>query len=416
MKKPDCSNDTVASRDEPSREPLPAAAGSHNAGRAPWRALVVKGIVTPYTHMLYEAISERHGIDLHIRTCSDAEPDRQWQVPEAKAYRRATLRGLRWHRGYVRHVYINPGVVLEILRLRPDVVVVCDFSPTMLMAATTARLIGVPVALGSDTQLESDPGGFSLPHRLARRAMARMVSAAIGASSSTIDFFVHYGIERDRTVISPLAPAWEHVGPAPGRDERAYDLLFCGLLDDRVKGVLHFLKTIAALQARGRSLAVRVVGDGPLRQQMQDEMEALGVETRFDGYLQQAQLAEAYLSSKLLLFPSRGDSWGLVANEAAQCGTPVIISPHAQAAFGLVERFGCGAVVPLDIDAWADAVERFLDDGRAWRDASMAGLASRREFSIPAAADSFFRGMEIARGEIDLSHGQANAIDGETAR
>ena len=416
MKKPDCSNETLTSRDEPSREPLPSPAALRDGGKASWRAMVVKGILTPYTHRLYEAISERHDIDLHIRTCADAEPGRQWQLPEAKAYSRATLRGLRWHRGYVSHVYVNPGVVLDILRLRPDVVVVCDFSPTMFLAAVTARLIGIPVALGSDTQIENDPGGFSLPHRLARRMMAPLVSAAIGASRSTINFFVHYGIDRDRTVISPLAPAWQHVGPAPGRDERAYDLLFCGFLDDRVKGALHFLKAVAALKARGRSFNVRVVGDGPLRQQMQDELDRLGVEARFDGYLQQAELAEAYLSSKLLLFPSRGDSWGLAANEAAQCGTPVIISPHAQAAFGLVERFGCGAVVPLDVETWAAAIERYLDDGPAWHDASMAGLASRREFSIPAAADSFFRGMEIARGGTAPSRQQANAIDEETAQ
>lgn len=403
MRQPSDRNDTEASRNGPARSAT---------DRRP-RLLMVSGILTPYTHALFEKVAERHQLDMQVLTCSDAEPSRDWCLPEARSYARATMKGLRWHLGYVRHIYVNPSVMLWIARTRPDVVMVSDFSPTMLMATMTARFLRIPVVLGSDTQRSVDPGETSFPHRVARRLIAPFVSAAIGASGATVDFFVHYGIPRERTVVSPIVPAWTHEGPLPTREERPWDILFCGLIDDQYKGALHFIDVVKELRERGRTPRIRVVGDGPLRQRMHDELQALGVEARFDGYIQQNEIADAYLSSRLLLFPSRGDSWGLVANEAAQCGTPVLISPHAQAAFDLVEAFGCGAVVPLDIEKWADTVELYLDDEDIWNEASSAGLAARRQFSLAGAADGFFSGIEMALGRHGASGTRKRDLPGK---
>ncbi len=389
------------------------------------RAIVVTGIVTPYTHMLYEELARRHHLDLHVFACSPAEPGRLWRLPAASAYSRRTLRGLRWHRSYVSHIYFNPEIALEILRLRPDVVVVSDFSPTMVFAAAAARLRRIPVAITSDTDPANDPGRNSWMHRLARRAIAPLVSSAIGGSAATLDVFRHYRIGAGRMVVCPLAPAWQHEGGIVERQDRPYDLLFSGLVDDRWKGGRHFLETIRALHGRGRRPRIRVVGEGPLLPFLKAEIAALDLEARFDGYLQQSQLADVYGSAKLLLFPSRGDTWGLVANEAAQCGTPVLISPHAQAAYGLVERFGTGEVLPLDPERWAAAVLRYLDDEALWQAASRSGLASAAHFSLANAADTFMLGLRMAHDgsaapsadpEIPFDHVEAKPFNGWSNR
>lgn len=403
-----------------------AAPSGTDAARVPiGRALVVTGIVTPYTHMLYEELAVRHGVDLHVFACSPAEPGRLWQLPAANAYSRRTLRGLRWHRNYVSHLYFNPEIAMAILRLRPDVVLVSDFSPTMIFAAAAARLRGIPVAITSDTQPATDPGRSSWAHRLARRAIAPLISAAIGGSAASLEVFRLYRIGDGRMVVCPLAPAWQQEGSVPERQDRPYDLLFSGLVDDRWKGGRHFLETVRVLHRRGRRPRIRIVGEGPLLPFLKAEIAALGLEARFDGYLQQSQLAAAYGSAKLLLFPSRGDTWGLVANEAAQCGTPVLISPHAQAAYGLVERFGTGEVLPLDPERWADAALRYLDDEALWQGASRAGIASAAHFSLANAADTFMLGLRMAcdgaappfaDAEIPFEHAEAKPFNGWSNR
>jgi glycosyltransferase involved in cell wall biosynthesis len=109
----------------------------------------------------------------------------------------------------------------------------------------------------------------------------------------------------------------------------------------------------------------------------------------FDGYLPQEALGEAYSSAKLLLFPSRGDPWGLVANEALQCGTPVIVSPHARVAHELVAPFGAGAVLDLAVERWTDEVFRVLFERPIWQTAHRQAVAASRSFSVETMAAGF---------------------------
>ncbi|MBD3368721.1 MAG: glycosyltransferase [Candidatus Eisenbacteria bacterium] len=65
-----------------------------------------------------------------------------------------------------------------------------------------------------------------------------------------------------------------------------------------------------------------IVGDGPIR----DELERLfeGTPTRFLGYLKGEDLATAYASSDIFVFPSENETFGNVVMEAMASGVPVI--------------------------------------------------------------------------------------------
>ncbi len=73
---------------------------------------------------------------------------------------------------------------------------------------------------------------------------------------------------------------------------------------------------------------LRIVGDGPEKNKMFEKIRALGLEKRIqmEGLLPQKQLPEVYRNIDVLLFPTRGESLGLVALEAMACGCPVIAS------------------------------------------------------------------------------------------
>lgn len=64
-----------------------------------------------------------------------------------------------------------------------------------------------------------------------------------------------------------------------------------------------------------------IVGDGPLREQLQNE--ALP-NMAFIGYLNGEELAEVYSASDLFVFPSPTETFGNVVLESLACGTPVI--------------------------------------------------------------------------------------------
>jgi hypothetical protein len=353
------------------------------------KAAVVTGIVTPYTHRLFETLGDRLGGELQVLACSDLEPGRHWALPRASKYKRRVLRGLRLHRSYVSHVYVNPGIVPALIGAGFDVITICDFSPTMLMAAATGLAMGVPLVIQTDAQPETDPGQWSPAHRLARQLVVPRCRIGLGASRGSLAVLETYGLPPERAVLAPLAPGWSFAGALPPFEARRFDLMFCGHLDDERKGLLFFLDVVDACVARGFMPRVRVTGEGPLRGVAEARLHRAGVDAVFDGYLPQEALGEAYSSAKLLLFPSRGDPWGLVANEALQCGTPVIVSPHARVAHELVAPFAAGALLDLAVERWTDEVFRVLFERPIWQTAHRQAVAASRSFSVETMAAGF---------------------------
>ncbi|MDB9526459.1 glycosyltransferase family 1 protein [Oscillatoria sp. CS-180] len=94
-------------------------------------------------------------------------------------------------------------------------------------------------------------------------------------------------------------------------------LLYIGRLSaekeiDRIKPVLE-----AIPDAR-----LALVGDGPNREQL--EKHFMGTHTHFVGYLAGEELASAYASADVFVFPSRTETLGLVLLEAMAAGCPVV--------------------------------------------------------------------------------------------
>ncbi|PFN27487.1 glycosyltransferase family 4 protein [Bacillus cereus] len=65
-----------------------------------------------------------------------------------------------------------------------------------------------------------------------------------------------------------------------------------------------------------------IAGDGPLAKSLHENVPKTNV--TFTGYLQGEDLAEAYASSDLMVFPSTTETFGNVVLESLACGTPVI--------------------------------------------------------------------------------------------
>jgi glycosyltransferase involved in cell wall biosynthesis len=101
-----------------------------------------------------------------------------------------------------------------------------------------------------------------------------------------------------------------------------------------------------------------IVGDGPVRGDL--EKHFAGTATVFTGYLRGKELASAYASADLFLFPSQTDTLGLVLLEAMAAGCPVV----ACRAGGVPDAVQDGVTgflyEPSDPDGPVNAVARAL--------------------------------------------------------
>lgn len=328
--------------------------------------VIVTGAIAPYTNRLYNAVGQKLSTSLAVLTCSGVEPQRKWSMPEPTDYELKVLSGLRRHLSYTSHVYVNPSVVLELIRRKPTRIIIDGFSPTMVLAGLYARLRGIPLGIMTDGSVETDPGAHSRMHRWMRKLLVPGAQIGLCASADSARLLALYGLPEARSTVIPIVSTWDAPSHIPDFDARPFDLLFCGAIDDHRKGALFFADVVERLVAKHLGLKVRVAGDGPLRNTLAERLAAAGVEAHFDGYATQAQLPEIYASAKVFCFPSREEPWGLVANEAVLCGTPVVASEHTTSGRELIAPFGLGSVLALDEQLWVRELDGLLSDPQVW--------------------------------------------------
>jgi D-inositol-3-phosphate glycosyltransferase len=219
-----------------------------------------------------------------------------------------------------------------------------------------------------------------MPHRRAE-AEAEIIrcSDAVLASCSVEaeQIAALYDAEPSRVRVVP--PGVDHAYFAPGHRPQARRalglpesgplLLFVGRIQP-LKGADLAVRVLAALCAESEPCWLAVVGgpSGPRGQRTYDELlslaDELGVADRLRLVAPQPHelLSSFYRAADICLVPSRSESFGLVALEAAACGTPVV----AAAVGGLttlVESGETGFLVDdRNTDAFVAPVRRILDD------------------------------------------------------
>lgn len=120
------------------------------------------------------------------------------------------------------------------------------------------------------------------------------------------------------------------------------------------KGFAMLIEAFAVARTRQPGAQLVILGDGELRKQLQARAEALGVadSVRFCGH--RDDLARLYPAFDWLLVPSRSEGLGLVLQEAALSGVPVICSdlPVFREQLGEAGRY-----LPVgDQPSWAEAI------------------------------------------------------------
>ena len=118
----------------------------------------------------------------------------------------------------------------------------------------------------------------------------------------------------------------------PGDEPREPFILFVGRLVEK-KGCGDLIEAIRRAHERGEELRLRIVGDGPLRAQL--EAQAAGLNVTFLGPRPPAEVRNLMQRASIFSMPSRsarsGDSEGLpfVVLEAQSSGLPVVSTLHA---------------------------------------------------------------------------------------
>src|SRR6185503_9963066 len=103
----------------------------------------------------------------------------------------------------------------------------------------------------------------------------------------------------------------------------------------------------AVAAAADPRLALVLVGDGPERDDLARLASTLGVRLTLAGDRPWEEVVEAYVAADVFALLSDRETWGVVVNEAAACGLPLVLSDRVGAAGDLLRDGENGALVPV---------------------------------------------------------------------
>ncbi len=277
---------------------------------------------------------------------------------------------------------------------KPDLIHVVNPFSLGKLGIWYARAKGVPLVASYQTDLPGHVGlwGFKILEKPVENYLYRLHRQAdlnLAPSHATQRELIRKGYHNvkvwtrgiDSELYNPNRRSRARREFLSNGSNRAPLLLYVGRLS-KEKRVEMLLPVVRAIP--GAHLAI--VGDGPLR----PELAALfaGTNTKFTGYLFDEELAEAYASADIFVFPGANETFGNVILEAMASGLPVVAPRAGGILDTMIDRETGLLFQPNDSAAMVYAVQRLIDSCALRRHMGRAARLRAERFSWEAILDT----------------------------
>ncbi len=347
----------------------------------------------------------------------------EWDVPLLEGYPYRFLKnvsqwpGLEWFGGCdcpeIGEILVREGFT--------HVLLIGWHKKVFWQAFWAAKTAGIKVLSRGDSQLEitTSPLKRAVKYLLYRYLLPRF-DAHLYVGQRNFAYLRHYGVPKERLFFSPHfvdnqwwssrardsgvkglrgsggskaesdPPSHKASEGLRWKAEKSVEFLFAGKFIPK-KRVMDLLEAAAGVpEAR-----VVLVGDGPLRPQLEDRAGRPDLKGRvvFVGFKNQQELPAYLAGADCLVLPSDGtETWGLIVNEAMACGTPAIVSRACGCEPDLIDEGETGYSFKLgDVQGLADCLRRFV--ARKDQDWSGKVRAKISQFTIEKATEGLARAM-----------------------
>ncbi len=280
----------------------------------------------------------------------------------------------------------QPGLTAQVRQFQPDLIHLAGTIALGIAGRHAARRLAIPMvgAYHTDFPAYTAHYGLGLLRALAYRYLRWVHNSCmltLCPSLATLADLRRNGFRRLRlwgrgVDTERFHPRWRSeawrasLGVEP--DERV--LLYVGRLAPE-KRVDLLADALSALP--GTRLVL--VGDGPARPQLERRLR--GTRAHFTGYLRGDDLAIAYASADLFVFPSDTETFGQVIQEAMASGLPVVAA-RAGGALDMVRDGTTGALFsPGNAAELRDQARRLVYDPHRCTDMGLAGRMAAEQHS-----------------------------------
>jgi len=312
--------------------------------------------------------------------------------------------------------------VLSVLELAEtegyDLIHVTTPGPVGASALLAARLLGIPLLGSYHTQIPEYARILTGSERFERvlwefvRYIYSQCERVLAPSRAQVEDLAGRGFARERLGVLKTGVDVERFHPS--RRSEAFRervgapagtalLLYVGRVS-KEKGLELLVEAHRSIIREGVSARLVIVGDGTYRPEME---AALGSDAFFTGTLLADELATAFASADVFVFPSTTDTFGCVVLEAMASGLPVVVTDGGGAKesvrdgeTGFVARAGDAADFASKVARLASAPGTRRAMGRRARDAALGASWANAFEELYAEYEALSTWPDrIARGE-----------------
>lgn len=213
------------------------------------------------------------------------------------------------------------------------------------------------------------------------RELEAVVDEIMTVSESFKQYMHSYVQNVERISVLPNGFDEKRFKPIAHENEVPQLITVCRLVP--AKGLDILLEACALLKQRGHAYVLHIIGDGPIREELEALAQQLGIydETIFYGYMLHPE--EFMPFSDIFVLPSRAESFGSVFAEAALCMLALVGSNVGGVAEQIEDGVNGLLVPPDDPQALSDALERvMMDPSFRYEMARAASAKAKQTYSL----------------------------------
>jgi glycosyltransferase involved in cell wall biosynthesis len=138
-------------------------------------------------------------------------------------------------------------------------------------------------------------------------------------------------------------------------DPSSFNLVHVGRLvpEKNHEFLLHLLKALVRVEPKAR---LRLIGDGPLRPQLEELAKSLSLQRHVEFLGNRLDIPDLLAAADVFVFPSLSEGLGLAAIEAQAAGLPVVIASHLPGELDLIPGLHRRLALELPMEAWVSTL------------------------------------------------------------
>ena len=279
-------------------------------------------------------------------------------------------------------------MIIAGLRYRPDLYMGYHLAPNACSALMAGNLLGRP----SCYQMTGGPveligSGFNIIASVGKTleqpskvieglaiGVIRKFDLVVVRGNKAKDFLAAHNVKGSATIIRGSVNSYQQLP----QNDRAIHLVFVGRLSP-IKQVDQFIAIVNAIARIMPNIRAVIVGDGPLRGDLQRYAEGLGVNENVEFIGQREDVEVIIVNSRVFILTSKSEGLSIAMAEAMRAGVVPVVADVGELSDLVADGVNGYLIEPDNISQYSNRIVSLLQDREMWTHLSQKAVETSKE-------------------------------------